>query len=235
MPAAPARLRMDNLIVAAIVLLGTHFGLSSTQLRPQLVASVGEPVFRILYSAITLVAIAWMVVAWRAAPVVELWSAGPALRHLPLLVMPLALLLAVCGVSQPNPTAIGAAPDPDATEPATGILRVTRHPLMWAFGLWGLVHMLANGDLASLLFFGTFAVLALAGTVLIDHKRTRRNEPGWGVFLQATSNLPLAAIVERRQRLVPREIGPTRVIVAVALYVVLILLHPLLFGVPVAG
>ena len=73
---------MDNLIVAAVVLLGTHFGLSSTQLRSQLVGSVGEPTFRILYSAITLVAIAWMVVAWRAAPYQELWAAGPALRHL---------------------------------------------------------------------------------------------------------------------------------------------------------
>ena len=57
------------------------------------------------------------------------------------------------------------------------------------------------------MFFGTFVALALVGTRLIDLKRTRRAEPGWGVFMQATSNLPFQAILEHRQRFRPREIG----------------------------
>lgn len=223
---------MSNLLVAAVFLLGTHFGIASTPLREQLVAAAGEPLYRLLYSLIAFAAIAWLVNAWRGAPLVELWNAGPALRHLPILAMPFALLLVVCAVSQPNPTAVGQGPDPDRPEPARGMLRVTRHPMMWGVALWALSHLLANGDLASLIFFGSFAALALVGGVLIDAKRSHRNEPGWGVFLQATSHVPFAAILERRQRLALREIGLARIVVALALYVILIVAHPWLFGVP---
>ena len=94
---------------------------------------------------------------------------------------------------------------------------------------------MANGDEASLIFFGSLAVLALAGTFLIDARRTRENAPGWGVFLQATSNLPFAAILERRQKLRLGEIGLWRAALALAVYVVLFWLHPWLFGVGPLG
>lgn len=223
---------MSNLLVAALFLLGTHLGIASTQLRAQLVAAVGERAYRALYSLIALVAVVWLVVAWRAAPWVQLWPTGGVLRDVPIVVMPLALLLLVCGVSQPNPTAAGQAPDPDATDPARGILRVTRHPVMWAIALWALAHLVANGDLASVVFFATFALLALVGARMIDAKRSHRNEPGWGVFLQATSGVPLLAILERRQRLALGEIGLARLVVALGLYVLLLVAHPWLFGVP---
>lgn len=224
---------MTDLLVAALFFLGTHLGLASTQLRAQLVTSLGEGPYRLLYSVIAVVAIAWLVHAWSAAPVQALWTPGPGLRHLPLLVMPFACLLLVCALTQRNPTALGQAPDPDAAEPARGIVRVTRHPMMWGVALWAIVHVLANGDLASLLFFGTFAVLALAGTVAIDARRTAARPPGWGVFLQRTSNLPFLAILERRNRLVASEIGLSRLVAALALYVALAWLHPYLFGVAV--
>lgn len=224
---------MSNLVIAALFLVGTHLGIASTQLRPQLVATIGEGPYRILYSLIALVAIAWLAHAWGAAPIRPLWTPGPGLRHFPLLVMPVVCLLLVCALSQRNPTALGQAPDPDSAEPARGIVRVTRHPMMWAVALWAIGHILANGDLASLVFFGAFAILALAGTVLIDARRTEARPPGWGVFLQRTSNVPFQAILERRQKLVPAEIGLARLAAALALYVALIWLHPRLFGVAV--
>lgn len=224
---------MSNLLIAALFLVGTHLGIPNTQLRPHLVATIGEGLYRILYSLISIVSIAWLVHAWSAAPLRVLWTPGPGLRHFPLLVMPVACLLLVCALTQRNPTALGQAPDPDTPEPARGIVRVTRHPMLWAVALWAIVHILANGDLASLLFFGAFAVLALAGSVLSDARRTEQRPPGWGVFLQRTSNLPFQAILERRQRLVPAEIGLPRLVAALALYVGLIWLHPWLFGVAV--
>ena len=115
------------------------------------------------------------------------------------------------------------------------IIRVTRHPFMWGVGVWALLHLCVNGDQASLIFFGTLAVLALGGTVLIDQRRMRENAPGWGVFLQATSNLPFSAILERRQKLVPSEIGLWRVALALGLYVAVFWLHPVLFSVAPLG
>ncbi|MEK0082644.1 NnrU family protein [Benzoatithermus flavus] len=226
---------MLNLTIAALFLIGTHFGIASTPLRVELIGRVGERGYRTLYSLLALVALAWLIVAWRAAPLVPMWQAGPGLRHLVVALMPLSFLLVVCAVTAPNPTVVGQKPDPDAGDPATGIVRVTRHPFMWGVGLWALLHLLANGDAAAVVFFGTFAVLALGGTVLIDARRTRENAPGWGVFLQATSNLPFAAILQHRQRLVPGEIGLWRVATALALYVLLLWLHPRLFGVSPLG
>jgi uncharacterized membrane protein len=223
---------MTHLTVAALFLLGSHLGISSTGIRPRLVAAIGERAYLALYSLVALLAIVWLVTAWRAAPWIELWPASPATRHLPFLAMPFALLLVVCGLSQANPTAVGASVDVNRQEPARGILRVTRHPFMWGAALWALAHLLANGDLASVVFFGTFAVLALGGTLAIDAKRAERGEPGWAAFVAATSNLPLAAIVGGRQRFVAGEIGVARPLLAAALYVGLIFLHPWLFGVP---
>lgn len=226
---------MLNLTIAALFLLGTHLGIPSTSLRRELIGRVGERMYRALYSLLAVLALAWLVTAWRAAPHVPLWTAGAGLRDLTLGLMPLAFLLVVCAITAPNPTVMGQRPDPDAGAPATGIIRVTRHPFMWGVALWAVLHLLANGDEASVLFFGALSVLALAGTFLIDARRTRENAPGWGVFLQATSNLPFAAIVERRQRFAPREIGLWRVALALGLYVLLLWLHPSLFGVSPLG
>ena len=226
---------MLNLALAALFLLGTHFGIASTSLRGQVIARVGERTYRALYSILAFAAFAWLVSAWGRAPVLPLWDASAAVRHLAAALMPLAFLLVTCAVTAPNPTVVGQRPDPDAAAPATGIIRVTRHPFMWGVGLWALLHLAANGDEASVILFGTIAVLALVGTLLIDRRRTRENAPGWGVFLQATSNLPFAAIVERRQRLNPGEIGLWRLALALALYVALFWLHPRLFGVTPLG
>ena len=226
---------MANLLVAAVFLIGTHFGIASTPLRQELVARVGQRVYLVLYSALALVAIGWLIAAWRAAPLVPIWNAGAGLRHLLLVIMPVAFLLLVGALSSPNPTAVGQRPDPDAAAPAHGILRITRHPFLWGVALWAVGHLFANGDQASTIFFGAFAVLALAGTGLIDARRTRENAPGWGVFLQATSNVPFQAILQRRQKLVWSEIGLARVTVALALYVLLLWLHPRLFGVSPLG
>ena len=138
---------MLNLAIAALFLLGTHFGIASTLLRGQLIARVGEGFYRMLYSLLALSAFAWLVLAWRAAPFDPLWSTGVGLHHLVAALMPLPLLLAVCAVTAPNPTVVGQRPDPDASAPAAGIIRVTRHPLMWAIGIWALLHLAVNGDL----------------------------------------------------------------------------------------
>lgn len=226
---------MSDLVVASLFFIGTHLGLSSTMLREQIVERVGENVFRILYSLVALAAITWMVMAYNTAPFVMIWPAGPALGHLPLLIMPVALILLIGGVSGPNPTAVGQSVDADQSEPARGVLRITRHPVMWAIGLWGIVHLLANGDFASLLFFGGLAFLALFGAAMQDIKRTSEAAPGWGVFLQNTSHVPFAAIIQGRQRLAFGELGWLPIAGGLVVYVVLIILHPWLFGVSAVG
>src|SRR5262249_42176446 len=148
----------------------------------------------------------------------------------PLVVLPFALLLVVAGVSTPNPTAAGQEMVLDRADAARGILRVTRSPVLWGIGLWALAHLVPNGDLGSLMFFGSLAILALLGTLTIEARQATSGGEAWQRFCVAASNLPMAAIAAGRQRLAPGEIGWARLAVAAALYLALLALHPWLFG-----
>ncbi|NYZ16793.1 NnrU family protein [Azospirillum sp. RWY-5-1] len=218
--------------LAGLFLVVSHIGVSSTGLRGALVARLGERPYLGLYSLLSVLAFVWLGAAYRAAPVVLLWEYRPWQAWVPVLVNPVALLLVVAGLSTANPSAVGQAALLDRPDPARGILRVTRNPFLWGVGLWALAHMVPNGDAASLLLFGSLAVLALGGTVLLDAKLARRLGPSWDRFAAATSNLPFAAILAERQRLSAREIGWRRLIVALVAYAVILHLHARVFGVP---
>src|SRR5690606_18723514 len=153
----------------------------------------------------------------------------PGLYLVPKVVMPVAAILLVGGFMVRNPTAVGMegsmpkGSDPD--ELTRGLTRGTRHPFQWAVVLWAAAHLAANGDRVSVVFFGTFLVLGLAGGVLIDRKKAVRLGADWQPFARVSSNLPFAAIAAGRNRLVLKElIAP--VLVGLATYVALYLAHP---------
>jgi uncharacterized membrane protein len=218
-----------SLAAAALLFLLTHVGLSGSRLRPALAGRIGEGGFLVLYSLVALGIIAWMVLAYRAAPMVTLWSAGEGLRSLPFALMPIVFVLLVSGLTTRNPTGVGQ--EAAATAPVRGILRITRHPVQWAILLWATLHVIANGDLASLIFFGAFAVLAAAGGVLIDAKKRARLGSNWETFARGTSNVPFAAIAQGRNRVSFYEVGPWRVLGGLLLFAILVAAHPYLFGV----
>jgi uncharacterized membrane protein len=222
---------MNLLLLATAAFLLVHVGLASTPLRPALVGTIGEGPYRGVFSVLSLAALVWMGFAYAGAPREVLWVAGPALRAVPLVVMPVALLGLVLGNSAPSPAAMGPAARGDDPEPARGILRVTRHPGNLSIALWAAAHLAANGDAASVAFFGGLLLLAAAGPALIDRRRRAGGDAAWARFEAVTSIVPFAAILAGRNRFVPGELGWKRVAVALALYAALIWVHPWLFGV----
>jgi uncharacterized membrane protein len=222
---------MGSLVAAALFLLATHFGISSTPLRAALAGRIGEQPYLGLYSLVSATAFWWLGSAYADAPTTPLWPAQPWQAWVPLLVVPVSLLLLVAGFSTPNPTAVGQNARLERPDAVRGILRVTRNPFLWGVGLWALAHLVANGDSAALVLFGTLAVLALAGSVLIDAKLARRLGPAWARYAAETSNLPFAAILAGRQRFVWSEIGWVRLAVALVLYAALLHGHKWVFGV----
>ena len=235
-----------GLVAAAVAFVGSHFVLAAPRTRAALVRRLGEQGFAGAFSLVAAVTLVVLVIAFSRAPYVELWPPASALRWIPAVVMPLACLLLVCGVSQQNPTAVMQGFDPKARDPAPGILKVTRHPVMWAIGLWALSHIAPNGDLASLIFFGSIAFLAFYGTTQIEAKRRGREPDGFARFAEVTSNVPFAALLSEKKRTFWRtaygadpaktvwsEIGLWRVTAALALYVTLIVAHPWVTGVAV--
>jgi len=219
---------MTRLLIAAAAFLAMHY-VSSTPLRPRLVRLLGANGYLLLYSAIAFATLAAMVWAYYRAPYIGVWYA-PSLRYVPLIVMPFAMIFIACGLLTANPTLVGAERLLRAAAPARGILRITRHPLMWGIALWAASHLVARGDAAAIVFFGSFLLLALSGTVLIDRRKRAALGEEWRRYAAATSNVPFAAIFGGRNRFSAREIGWARLIAGLALYALVLWLHPMLFG-----
>jgi uncharacterized membrane protein len=214
------------LYAATIAFLATHF-ISSTPLRPALARAIGERGYIVAYSLVAFATLGWMIWAYNRAPTEALW---PGLRLLPAILMPFALVLVACGLLSRNPTAVGQARALQAAEPARGIIRVTRHPMMWGFILWAASHILARGDLKSTVFFGGFLVLAALGALLIDRRKEKALGEDWQRFAKVTSYFPFLAIAQGRNRFDAKEIGWRNPAIGLALYALLFWLHPMLFG-----
>ncbi len=218
------------LLLAALVWVGAHVGVAGTRLRGVLAARLGEGGFRALFSLASVAAIWFLVSRYNAAPTTPLWFAPGWLRWVLALLMLPAFVLLVAAFTTPNPTMAGGE-RALATGGVRGIQRVTRHPMLWAFALWAAVHVLGNGDTASLVFFGAFLVTALAGMPSIDAKLARRDPAAWARLAPATSILPFGAILAGRNRLVPREIGWLPPVLGLVLWAALLHFHGRLFGV----
>ena len=210
---------MTMLVAATVAFLATHF-VTSTPLRPALVSAMGEWPYRGVYSLVAFITLGWMIWAYVGAPREFLWSG---LRQLPYLVMPLAFVLIACGYWR-NPTMVGADKLLKSDDPARGVIRITRHPIMWGVMLWAAAHMLARGDLKSLVFFGAFVALAAVGTLAMD--RRKRTHPDWPRFAAVTSHVPFVAIARGRNRLVWREIGWLRPAIGLAAFLAVLAFHP---------
>jgi uncharacterized membrane protein len=216
------------LVIAALVWLGLHIGIAGTSAREALVARAGEARFRAGFSIASLAALGLLIAAYRIAPTVPLWTAPGWLRWILALLMLPAFLLLVGAIATPNPTAVGG--ERAAAQEPRGLLRITRHPMLWSFAIWGFVHVVGAGELASLVFFGTFLVTALAGMPSIDAKLARRDPAAWQRLAAATSIVPGAAILQGRDRLVLGEIGWVVPVIGVAAWLGLLFLHPIMFG-----
>jgi len=226
-PASPPKKGSLGALGASVLgfVLG-HLGLSSSPVRRPLAGKLGERGFQAIYSILALATFVWMIYAFRDAPHVELWRAPAFTRWIPVVTMPIAFLFLVCGFSTKNPTSIGQegaiAADP------RGIVRITRHPGLFAFALWGLAHIFPNGDVASLFLFGGIALVAIAGMLHIDARRKAALGDAWSAFAEKTSLVPFARGGVGKAI---KEIGVVRLVVTIVLYVGMLHGHKALIGV----
>ena len=217
--------------LASAAFVASHLGLSHPPVRNRIVERIGEQGFLGFYSAVSLVMLIAMITAYaHASHYVYLWVPGHGLRHLPLLFMPLAFILIAGGMANPNPSAVGMENSLDQPNPVRGVLRITRHPVMWGMMLWSAVHILANGDLASLLFFGGFLLTAGLGSLHLDQRMALSQGERWQHFAAVTSYVPFAAIIRGRQSWSWREMLRP-VLLGLGISVILFTSHSWLFGV----
>ena len=227
---------MPMLIAAALVFLGIHLLISGTKVRDAITGSIGEKPYLGLFSLTSLGVIVWLAFSYNHAQASGadplFYDLGEGMRHAGIPVVALAFLLGVQGLFLKNPTRVQPGGTMTADPAAvSGVLRITRHPFLWGVVIWSAFHLAANGDEASLIFFGTFFVVAFTGTALIDAKRRGKLGAEWDSFAATTSNVPFAAVIAGRNKLNLAESFGWRFWIAALLFLVILFVHYHLFGV----
>ena len=93
-----------------------------------------------------------------------------AARSLTWFLMFAALVLLTAGVINPSPSSM-VAPAGGSAKGAHGVLKLTRHPAFVSFSLFGFAHMLMNGWVGDVIFFGAFPALGILGALAQDHRK----------------------------------------------------------------
>ena len=229
---------MTNLIAASLVFLGIHLFISGTRFRDVLINTLGERPYMGLFSLASLGVIVWLAMAFNRAGAMPgsaadplLYDLGRAAHDVALPIVAIAFLLGVPGLMTPNPTSVNAEKLAAKPDTVRGVLRITRHPFLWGVAIWSADHLSTNGDQASVIFFGTFLLLSLFGTVSIDAKRRRKLGPDWDSFAAQTSNVPFSAILSGRNSFRAGEYFDWRFAVAAILFLAVLFGHVHIFGV----
>jgi uncharacterized membrane protein len=215
---------MASIALAAAFWLGLHLIVAGPW-RVGLVAILGERSFFGIFSLLSIVGVVWFVFAYRAAPWTPLWPTVSASGYLAFVLIFLAFLLVTVGIGPMNPTTTRPHRMIDNKLPVYGITRVTRHPRLCGVSLWGIAHLLVNGNLAALIMFGALLVTAVNGMVSIDRKRRRVLDGLWDEFAAQTSRLPFAAILSGRTRFEISEFRAWQIAVAGVLFAGVLWLH----------
>lgn len=191
---------LSLLILGLVVFIGAHLFVTMRGQRAALIARIGEGPYKLVFSLVSLAGLVLMIVGfgqYRAGEWVDVWDPPPWTRHVAAPLVWLAFISVTAAYIQGN------------------IKRRLKHPMLVGVKLWALAHLIANGDLGSILLFG--GILAWAVIDRISLKR--RKDAGGRVTPQGGwKNDALAVVVGT-------------IIYAAFGYV----FHPLWIGVPVFG
>ncbi len=190
---------MALLILGIVLFLGSHSLKIVPSVRAGLIGSLGEKPYRALDSAaalLGLVLIAWGFHTYRAEGWVQIWTPPVWTRHLSITLMWFAFV--ALAASGPKPSRI------------RGWLR---HPMVTAVKIWALAHLLVNGDLGSILLFGSFLAWAVMDRISLK-RRGDFGAPRLDHFTRTDA---------------------TTVLFGTIAYVAFMFLHPYLIGVAVIG
>jgi uncharacterized membrane protein len=216
------------IVLFSALFAATHLALSHGSIREGFVQTMGQWPFRGLYSLISFLTL---------GPATVLWWQN---RHMGIVLWELpfwgeriiAGLLVLFGfflffqlLATPSPA--GMMP---AKNEARGVLRITRHPMNMGITMWALAHLLANGTIGDVAFFGSFVVVGILGPYHMDARLKRSKGEDFTEFCKQTSVLPFGAILRGRNRLAVDELSFPLALIAVTVFAVLIVFHSRLFG-----
>jgi uncharacterized membrane protein len=214
------------LIIAISAFVAGH-ELLSHPFRAPLVAKLGQGGFALLYSVVAFGTLGWAVTLWRGIEKNRLWEVSPAVHGICAAAMLFAAILFVGSVTAPNPALMGMS----AGGSPRGVQRITRHPMMWSFAIWAVVHIIVSADSRTIVLAGGILTLALFGAHMQDKKK-RAGSAAYGDHVNATGFVPFGAQFRGRASWSSASPGLVAALGGALLWAVLLWAHPLVIGVP---
>lgn len=185
---------MPTLVAGLVIFFAAHLLPAFSEGRARLVQKLGANGYKAAFAAVSLVGLVLIVMGKGDAAFIPVWTPPAFMRHVTMLLMlPVFVLLLAAYVP-------------------CNIRRRLRHPMILAVKTWALAHLLANGDLASMLLFGAF--LAWGVFDFISVKKRDAGEP-------------------RPQQPLGYDVGV--VVGGLVVYALVARFHGTLFGMPLTG
>jgi uncharacterized membrane protein len=199
-PATEDILGLLVMILGLVLFLGIHTLPAQRELRGRMIGSLGEAGYKIGYAVVSLSGLAlivWGFAHYRATGRIDVWTPPTVLKHITVALMLPAVILVVASFIRGR------------------IYTTLKHPMLAGIKLWAAAHLLANGDLGSIILFGSFL--------------------GWAVF----DRISLKRRADAGAPPIPVG-GPGNDLIAVAVGLIAYLalafaFHPVVIGVPVVG
>ena len=188
------------MILGLALFLGVHTLTTQRDVRARVIAASGEGGYKIGYTLVSFLGLAlivWGFARYRATGWIDVWYPPIGLKHLTVALMLPAVILVVASYIRGR------------------IYTVLKHPMLTGVKLWAAAHLLANGDLGSIILFGSFLGWAVFDRISLKHRADAGAPP-----------IPVG--------------GPTNDLIAVAVGIIAYLalafvFHPVVIGVPVIG
>lgn len=185
---------MVLLILGLVVFIAIHLFPALQSKRAALIGRLGELKYKGLFSIVSLASLVLIVFGKANAPFIEVWQPPHMLAVLTKLLMLPTMILLVAAYFPSN------------------FKRKIRHPMLIAVKVWAIAHLLINGDLASIILFGSFLMFAVMAMISAN-KRTEWTKPiEQGVMMDVLV-----------------------IVIGGAIYAGVGMYHLQLFGVPISG
>lgn len=184
---------MTEFLLALSAFLLAHAIPPLPAIRGRLVQVLGRRAYLILYSALSLVLIAWLISAAIRAPHLPLWHPESWHAAIPVIIMPIALWLLIAGLAEASPLSVSIRATDAAAEPGH-VASITRHPVLWGFLLWAVAHIPPTGHVVALILFGGMSLLAVAGMFALDRRaKEQLGAERWATMAARAPLVPFAS------------------------------------------
>lgn len=153
---------MTLFLLGLAIFFGAHgFAALAHGKREAFAARLGERAFKGLFSLVSIAGFALIIIGWRSADTSSLYVAPLYLRHVAYLLMLVSIILLVA-----------------AYAPAGKIAHGVKHPMLAAVKVWAFAHLLVNGEVRSVLLFGSFLAFAVIDRIAMKRRHAPVRGPG---------------------------------------------------------